>query len=266
MYKSAGPDITFNGKSVQVFPFWPNYRRDFIERWEWKTDVIRAFNGDEQRIRLRQHPRRIFEYEVFARRTDRAALENYLWAGQTQLFAVPVWNSGFKLTPETIQNVTTNIVPIPTGQFTVGGYAVGFLSPNRHETHKVVGISADGIQLEGWADWPAGTTVYPLLNGLVNQQQGVTRVTGDFTYAVVTFNLMPGPSRYEGVSPGFPDYRGYPVLEDILDWSQGVHTDFEYKTAVYDPLTNTSMIDVESETPSIVSTGDLVPEEQVQYP
>jgi hypothetical protein len=248
MYKSKGPALSHSdGQAIHVFPFWPNFRRDFIERWEWKTNVIRSFNGTEQRIRLRRHPRRYFEFEVFAKSTDRAAFENFLWNSQTKLFAVPVWPAAAKLAAAP----SNGFLSIYSANYVGGGYAVGFGSPTDTDLRTVASVSGSGVQLNDAVTWVRGTTVCPAILGYMDPQQTITRVTGDFAYALVTFSFLPALSPYDGAVTAYPSYKGFKVLEDILDWSQGVETEFSYKTQTYDIQTNAPMIDIESNTPSI---------------
>lgn len=253
MYRSSGTTITYQEDTVQVFPFLPNYRRDFIERWEWKTNILQAYKGVEQRIALRTRPRRSFEYEVFARGNDRSALENYLWAGQARHFAVPCWNQRVTVTPATVP--VGAYVPINPSNFVVGGYAVGFLSPTQHESHLITGISAQGITLDTSPNWQAWTTVCPLLLGNLGPTQAATRVTGDFSYAVMSFDMVPMYAPYEDVIPSYPSYKGFYVMEDTLDWSSGSDTSFEYATQTFDTQLASQLIVVTSETPQTIQKG-----------
>jgi len=245
---------TYNGSVLEVFPFWPNYRSNFIERWEWKTDVLQSYDATEQRVMLRAHARRYFEFEVFARSVDRAALEQALWYGQSNVLAIPCWNEGIQLSATTLQNPTTNFVPIPTARFSVGGYAIGFTSPTKYSIYQIAAISSDGLRFLATVDWDAFTTVYPALIGTLNQQQPITRVTGDFTYGTITFNGFATPSPYENTLLSYPLYLGYPVVEEVFDWSQNSTTTFEYKTQVLDNQLSAPFIDVESLTTAMTQT------------
>lgn len=110
MYVDIGAKLYHHDEKIEVFPFLPNYRRDFIERWEWKTDVLTSFDDHEQRRALRHIPRRYVEYEVFAQGVDRAAFEAFMWRQPLSLFAIPDWNNGIRITPDMVQSATVALV------------------------------------------------------------------------------------------------------------------------------------------------------------
>jgi hypothetical protein len=282
MYKSNSPALTtIDGQAIEVFPFWPNYRRDFIERWEWKTDILTAYAGNEQRIQLRQHPRRSFEYEIFAQKVDRAAVENILWRSPLSIFAVPDWNNGIRLTAAMIpaplpssvlrhgsfgmttsggvvQSPGTSIriggTTLTTGSttrsmFIAGGYVIAFMSPTEFELHELVSITDTTITTKYPFTGRTPAMLYPALLGRLNLQQSLNRVTSHFTSAIVTFNLLVSESVYSGWPSTFPVYRDIPVMEVDFNWEQGVVLDTEFKAQLIDMQTNDPQRFIESQVP-----------------
>ncbi|WP_019865131.1 hypothetical protein [Methylovulum miyakonense] len=250
MYKSSGPEYTINGKTIEVFPFWPNYKRDFIERWEWKTSVLTSFNGDEQRAAIRQYPRRSFEYQVFAQGSDKAALNHFLQAGASTLYGVPDWNWGEMLQPTTTQDLSYYL-PISTTGFIADGYIVGFIDPTLYELRKVVAIDGAGVQLDGAVDWPPGTLVHPVIPALLNKEQAVVHTTGLLAEPIISFNCLPSLSPFDASDTPYPVYAGFYVLEQPFEQGQSTTLDYVYKTDTLDNGVGSPWVDIESYSPGI---------------
>ncbi len=64
-----------------------------LETLEWKTSILKAFNGTEQRIKSRQSPRQFFKLQLFFD-TDKknSQYEAMLFARQKETWLVPVWS------------------------------------------------------------------------------------------------------------------------------------------------------------------------------
>lgn len=280
MYIGSGTILTYQGKPIIGFPYWANYRKNFIDRWEWKTDVLTAYNGDEQRRCLRSNPRRSFEFEIFCRGEDRSALEQTIWKGGNQIYAVPDWNRGlpyilenfsdFSLLdstgdfildsarryisisaaaspgyiPVTLQRIRISPIFFPTD------YVLCFLSPSQFTVRKIVNRSQYYFDLDEPTYMPIGTMIYPALLGNLPQEVTVSRQTPEFTYANVNMNLF--ASSYALPEVEYPSYLGYPVVEENFDWSQVRDTRFSYKVSVIDYETADAYIDTENPAPSTV--------------
>lgn len=250
MYQSRGPVYIINGKALEVFPFWPNTKREFIEKWEWKTSVLTAYNGNEQRAGLRRHPRRSFEYQVYAQHNHKAALSNFLQAGAYTLYGVPDWNRGTALTHTTLQGVH-HYFDIPVTGYTVGGYAVGFIDPTLYELRKITAVDEFGVQLDGAVTWSIGTRVYPVIPALLNKDQTLSHTTGLLAEPTLLFNGLPVTSPFEATATTYPTYLGFYVLEEVFDWSQPALFEYHYKTDTVDNMLGTPHVVVESRIPAV---------------
>lgn len=68
-------------------------RGGILETLEWKTSILKAFNGTEQRIKSRQSPRQFFKLRFFFD-TDKknSQYEAMLFARQKETWLIPVWS------------------------------------------------------------------------------------------------------------------------------------------------------------------------------
>jgi len=253
MYKSTGPVYTIGGQPIEVFPFWPNYTREFLDRWEWKTEILTAYNGDEQRIALRSHPRRSFEYQVFAQHRDKTALNHFLQAAPYTLYGVPDWNLGTVLRTSEYQDVV-NYLSVPTRGYVAGGYLVGFIDPTVYELRQVTAVDEQGVQIDGAVSWPKGTHVYPVTPATLPKDFSASHTTGLLAEPVVQFSALQLRSPFINAIPQYPEYLGFPVVEEVFDRGQPSSQDFTSKIEVLDNGTNTPFINAASNTPYISSS------------
>lgn len=87
--------------SGKVFSFDHNWTEPVIERLSWLTSVLRKRDGSEQRIRLRQRPRRTIEYTALIGGQDeldmRRRFDALLWSSQPEEIMVPFWPDAVSL-------------------------------------------------------------------------------------------------------------------------------------------------------------------------
>lgn len=252
MYKSQGQELSLflynNEYKINVFPFWANYRRDFLEKYEWKTDVLTSYDGTEQRASIRSMPRKTVEFEVFTRSEDRAALENFLWQGAGTLYAVPWWNRGIKLT----SSASSTKVHLDPTYLKGSDYVIAYISPYKYELRQIVLRDADSITLDSAVSWSNLYTIYPALLGVMKPSSAVTRVTGDFTVSVISFDIPMSETYVADSLFGVHSdniHGWYPVMHWILDWNGGVQGSLDYKVTVIDNTLSLPFVEVESETP-----------------
>lgn len=72
-----------------LLPFWPE--RKFTETVSYKTDIIKTVKG-EQRIALREYPRRNYQYDFFVSEKDIPYLDKFMQQSTRGRFQMPMWS------------------------------------------------------------------------------------------------------------------------------------------------------------------------------
>jgi hypothetical protein len=205
-------------------PLWepmPDGTGPIIERHQWRTDVITAFDGREQRIRLRDHARVAVEYTVLlADHVARIELETLINAYGADDWHSPMWADAAELAaPVTSGN---SVLPCDTNtrRFAVGG-AVAIFADTTVQVQTVASVSPSYISLTGPlpVSISAGAVIVPIHTGRLSDQQSITRFTDQVAYAAVAWELsdavpFAGLARAPQVS-----YRSAPVCVMRPDWS-----------------------------------------------
>lgn len=227
------PIITYSirGKAARLFPFQPNWQSEVNEILEWKTDVIRARNGDEQRRQLRTVPRRSFEYSILTAGEQASMLEAYLWGWQSEYFALPVWTDGTRLQ----SGVTSGAINLSLGStahlgFKADDHAVLFVSPKQFEVVSVLSVSPTGLMLSTGTlyPWPAGTKVMPVMLGHLgtslqtSRHSGAVSVVGNISF---TASGVDADANLP-VLPQEAGYDGYEVYTKRPNWQSAIDNTF----------------------------------------
>lgn len=235
-FASDTPTLSVTGQRVVTFPFPPNYAQAFIERLNWKTDVLTHYDGSEQRIKQRQIARISYEYRVTALDVDAQRLKAVLWDWQSRVFALPVWtDEGALQVSANIDDTVLNINTTDLDHY-AGGFVVLLSDSYTLEVIEIASITATTVTLANGlaAAWVAGTKVYPAR---------LARIASDLKFkntlqgidGVVSFDVV---SATNATPVDFAlSYRGLPVLDRTPNKAGGVSTEFRRDLEILDNLT-----------------------------
>ncbi len=213
-----------------LWTYAPDWQTPILERLEWKTDVIPNYNGSEQRIALRQLPRRSIEFAFLVDGDrQRRELEVKLWSNGAKAWDVPIWTD----TAYTAANIAagTNSVPVQTGyyDFVIGNKVLLRACTGRYHLAVIANIYPNSLTLtHNLVDsWDIETAVIPVRTGYLDTSQQVTRFKGDTVYDNIRFefedNTVITPESLNTV------YRGHPVITQASDWQQDLTLQYQRK-------------------------------------
>lgn len=223
------PSISFTGNRVLLFPYPPNWSSPFTETIEWKSDVLRAWDGTEQRRACRVIPRRSFEYQFFTKGRATAKLESLLWGWHTRSFALPVWSDKTSLTSGVSVGTQTLPMLTDTYSFRAGDFAVIYQDEDTYEVVQIDSFTSSQINTKYpiQSSWPSGTVVYPVVVARLPTSVAQQRLTDDVISGRAIFNTSP-----EETYPYLPDatapttYDGLEVITDQPNWREAIDYEF----------------------------------------
>lgn len=231
-FATAGDDqeITVFGLRVTAFPFPPDWQRGVIERLEWLTDILTSYNGTEQRVALRQAPRRSVEYNYLViTPQERRRLENIFFAWGAQRWAVPIWTDCTTLSGEIPAG--TEYLPIQPGSYDyhVGGMLIFMAGTGQYEVYEIQALAPGGITLttETTIDWPVGTKICPVRIGLMDDTNKLRRWSGDSFFGTVKFRFV-DQSEFAPATES-TTHQGHPVMEMPPNWVRDITADYQRK-------------------------------------
>jgi hypothetical protein len=254
VFNSGSGTLEIQGRRAINWFFGPNWDTPVVERLEWKTDVLEAYSGKEQRVKVRENPRRFFEYETLASNNiDRVRMENLLIFWQARPYGVPVWAEGY-LSPIALSaGALTLSVPTANLDYVVGGL-VGVAYGQAGETAEITAVAADSVTIKSPLidTWPVGSQIYPVCLARVQESFNLPYMTDSVARATMQFSQ----EDEQAITPATEaaTYRGYPVLTERTNWVEDVDTDYARKVNLIDFLTGKFAVDDLSRVPVVRRT------------
>lgn len=244
VFPAESPVLGVVGRRVVVFGHAPNWAAPVVEKLAWLTDVMPAQGGIEQRVGLRDAPRRALAYELATlTRHQTNLLETMLLGWQARLWAVPVWTDRQDLAAALAAGSLT--VPCTTSgyEFAASGLALLWAAHDRHEAVEVASVGASSLTLKTAtvAAWPAGTRLYPVRLGRMPSRQKLLRETAHHITGAVEFAFDDNPA-LAAVDSG-DVYAGYRVYAGRTNWADPTEIDFVRQVDEIDYETGKAWVD-----------------------
>lgn len=239
---------------MAVLPFRPNWSNPVVERLAFRTGILRAEDGAEQRQRFRRVPRRGLDFTPMLSGIEVGAFEALLFGRQHEELEVPLWTDGQRLAAQLTAGATQ--IPVATEYYSweAGGDAI-LLADFR--TYEVVSIDTVGAGVLNLAEattttWPAGTRVLPVITGWSGAEQAVTRLTETATTAPIRVECDSAPA----VTPGTlgPDYQGHDVMNLLPSASWDVEASLRRDLVLLDNPLGNRYRDPRTSFPDILTT------------
>lgn len=247
--------VYVTGSRIVAWTVPPDWSRGVLERLEWRTDVMTAHDGSEQRVAIRQLPRRSFEFEFWTDSQQlRRKLEALLWNWGALVWALPIWTDGTTLSAAaTAGDTTVSVVSTSNRDFIEGGLAVFITDALTFEVAEILSVGSTSLvlarQLErGWSD---ATRVYPARTAYLQDHQPLRRWTHENLHEVARFTLTDDS---ECTPLSETTYRSFPVLEQVPVWAQDISADYARKVAVIDFGNGGMRYDDEAGIPTVVQS------------
>lgn len=212
----------FTGSRITAWLWRPDWKHGITETLEWLTDVIRASDGTEQRIRLRALPRRAFDFSYGVEGQQRRRMEAALWDWQARVWLLPIFTDAQQTTIAHTSGAQAITVPTTGYDYHPGGFGI-FIdhATDRHEVFQIDTVTADGVTTRRplTMDWPARTHIYPATPARLAARHRMDRFTGDYADARASFRLT-DPATFTASEGTAASYRGIPVFEQRHNWSR----------------------------------------------
>jgi len=217
---------------MKIWQWTPNWQGPVLERLEWLTDVLSSKNLTEQAIRLRNVPRRSFEFEVVVHERQRRTLEAALFGRQAEEWLLPVWPDGAFLDAGVALGATGIAVDAMYRDYRAGGQAV-LIGGHIAEAVTIDTVLADHITLvTGTVNaYARGVRLYPARPARMQASQPLQRLSDELATLTCRLQLT---DNSEHALPTPATYRGLPVLEQPPNWRDDLAADYQRQIATLD--------------------------------
>lgn len=235
--------LEITGNRVTAWALTPDWANGVKETLQFKTDVMIAWSGAEQRRALRIAPRRVFNFDAQMGQQERRIIEASLFAWSAMVWALPIFSDGQRLTSALSSGMLTVACDTVNRDFHAGGLAILIRDAATYEVLQITSVSNTALSLTNAVagSWPIGSRLYPVRTARLTSFPKIKRVNGQFATVQPTFVAVE-PCDWTPAS-GLPQYRGYPVLENSPDDSAGADASYDRQAVTID--NDTGVIDVD---------------------
>ena len=138
--------IPITGSRVVMFAWEPE--RPIVETLEWKTDILQAADGTEQRISWRKNPRQSMSMQVqVPEGEDRRKMMNLLRGWHARVFGVPIWWEARTLESDVAAAATSITVDTDYADYRVGGLVIIWSAPDVFDAVEIDTVNAGSLDL-----------------------------------------------------------------------------------------------------------------------
>jgi hypothetical protein len=210
----AAPSVVVTGARIAVWGFRPNWITGVTERLRWLTDVLTAYDGSEQRVRLRDQARRDLDYTALVGAQDARRLAAITLGWGARLYCLPLWCEADTLSLA----VGVGDTRLPVTQAALKEYRIdGLVVVWRDAGHSEAGVIKDIVDNTLWLQQPLARS-YPasarVMPGVLARLRGETPTT------YLTDAVISAPVRFEveghvdrAPAEIGPLWQGYAVLD-----------------------------------------------------
>lgn len=192
----------------------------FLERWEWKTDILTSYNGSEQRISLRERPRIVQNVSFSSMDQERRrAVFSMLMTNIQNVFTTPLWAYNSKLTQSSLSG-TSRVYFNPAECPVIAGELLVLINPRSGDTQSyfIAAVYVDGCDITGVLSGTVDTDHLAVLGykAIIEDKasMGIQSVTSDIKMSLPSWT-EPTIVR-SGSIVSLAIYDTFPVLEKTI--------------------------------------------------
>ncbi len=228
------PIVTTSGSRAKVWPFAVDWKSGFRVNLSFKTDIWTSRSGKEQRRALRTTPRKTVEFSSITSgvklRTFRALMAS--------------WQNKVMIMPDVTRRVlasaasaggTTSVTVDAVPDWLAAGATVVMVDGDRREIRKIDHLADQVVVFTASSGaWPAGSKVYPGLQGVLAGDLSARQLTDSIATVNVRFEVDPAsePPRSQG-SP-VATLEGREVFTRKPNWRDGIDVSYQFPSETVD--------------------------------
>lgn len=212
--------LAVTGMRITPFPFDPDWDNGVRERAEYRTEIITARSGMEQRYKLRMRPRRSLEWDISTMSVQEAqTLEALLWQRSGSLFAVPWWPDGVPYIGSIAAGASAIAIDTTNRLFKLAPLVMIWQDSQNFEVQSLQSVGPSAITIsptsKAWQD----PLIIPAFTGRLPADLQRTRDSNASETLSVAFQCEVAATDPRPSPAAITTAYGYDVLEVEPDWT-----------------------------------------------
>lgn len=168
-----------------------NWENGFEESFSWKTDIMTSYNFTEQRVKIRQNPRRMWNLKYIMQGDYRRKFESELRMRKVRYSIIPHPNDIIQLSTPILAGDTTIYIDPDFTDYGIGRYLMVWENEHSYEIKSISSVGADFLIVDApfERDWGIGSYASSCrMTNPVDSRQ-VSRATDDVAVYDIQFML-----------------------------------------------------------------------------
>lgn len=219
---ASQPD-TDDGLTYRLWDIPINWRQSCQVTLEARTEILKSRSGREQRVALRQTPRKHLEFLVTCAKDRYRSLINHMAAGQGNIFDVGDFSTSTISSTAAVQGddrITVESVPY----WALNGRHVVLSAGAQIARYRVSYVDGSTLVLTSLLReaWPSGTQISAVVNGRLATGQSARAITNAVVEAVIAMDVDPGTEADETPPPPDVTFNGREVFLLKPNWGEPI--------------------------------------------
>lgn len=229
--------LEVTGFRAKTWPIPVDWRNPPVDRFEWLTDVQESRSGYEQRMELRQAPRRTIEGTFVVTEDDLGWFDALLFSWGARGFLLPVWYDKTVLSQALPNGEDRVYCDTSYREFTAGGFILIGDDLRTATAMQIVEVYADGVLLKRAvsSSIAKGTSVWPARQCRLNNPVQQTQHAAGVVEMRVTFEITDQDDI--PAVPSTTTMNGYQVLTREHNWLYTINRAYARKLTILDNTT-----------------------------
>jgi len=233
------PALSLNvvGFRTKIWAVPLDWRNPPLDRFEWLTDVQESRSGFEQRLELRQAPRRTIEGTFIVTGDDLGWFDAMLFSWGARGFLVPIWYDSTILTAALPNGSARVYCDTTDREFVVGGFVIIGNDLRTAAAMQISEVYSDGLLLTRpvSVDIDSNVSIWPARAARVTSPAQQTQHTAGVIEMRITFEI----TDQDDIDPIASDTSmdGYQVLTRDHNWLYTIERSYARKLTILDNST-----------------------------
>jgi hypothetical protein len=228
--------VTGNRAQMWMFgPNWPPSGQSYQISYSFLTEIIASRSGREQRIALRQSPRKSLNHQCLLNGDEFRAYKDLMWYWQHRSFITPELTR-FADSPYGMAADATEMVFDSVPSWMIAGVALvlQYLSAREIRTVESVAAGLVTFKTSSATEWPTGTRLYPALSGNLATQVQANRRTNAVAEMDLRFDVTPLSEIWSDVPAAPATFNGRELFLKRPNWAQAVNSSMQHEVDLID--------------------------------
>lgn len=220
--------VRVTGMRSRIWPFPPNWNEPYEINYEMRSEILTSRSGKEQRISLRQSPRKSYRFSALVHDERFRAFLRHMNAWQQRSTVMPEYSRLTRLS-QPVADGSISIIVDEVPDWLAPGRLVSMFNKSGAIVRSVEAIIGNTVTLASAisGDWPAKSRLYAAEVGRLSPNISASQHTNITSTVQVDFKVTPGTEYMPAPVEPMRMYRDREVFLKRPNWGTPLSPEFQ---------------------------------------